>query len=106
MQRKKRYYLGNKGFKYIEVALVLGVTAILALIVVPNVIRAREEMQEKSCRANIISLNCVVDLAETAGDIEDPYNMTNAQMYANIMALGYMDKWPECPAHGAYVWDP
>lgn len=82
---------GNKGFTLIELMIVIAIIAILAAILVPNFLRARQQSQLSSCQSNLKNIATACEM----------YSVDNNGHYPTKIAMlvpSYLRQVPQCPA--------
>ncbi|MBI5800562.1 MAG: prepilin-type cleavage/methylation domain-containing protein [Verrucomicrobia bacterium] len=91
---------GRGGFTLIEVMIISGIVGLVAIIAVPNLIRARLTAQKSSCIANLKQIDGAMNqwAVETKKSPTDTYSLTDATL------LGYIkgSSLPICPGGGTY----
>lgn len=107
--RKKR-----KGFTLIELMIVIAIIAILAAVLVPNFMRAREASRLTACKSNLKNISTAVETYSndydglypggtggTTATLPEPGSTTDA---INTLATNYIGKKTKCPVQkGNYV---
>ncbi len=101
MKRRK------KGFTLIELMIVIAIIAILAAVLVPNFMRAREASRLTACKSNLKNISTSVETYSNDHDGLYPGN-TNFQDInssgidgVNTLATTYIGKTLNCPAAAA-----
>jgi prepilin-type N-terminal cleavage/methylation domain-containing protein len=89
----------TRGFTLIELMIVIAIIAIIAAILIPNFIHARDESQTSACEANLKHL--AVALEEYAVDNSGAYPPTGV-MTAGFMSTTYIRSYPQDPVSGAF----
>jgi prepilin-type N-terminal cleavage/methylation domain-containing protein len=100
---KKYFKKGIKGFTLIELMIVIAIIAILAAILIPNFIRAREEAQYSACESNEKNIATAVSMYSTDynGDYPDLGAAGSAFNTLSEMTPSYLQNFPSCPTNGA-----
>lgn len=91
MLRRPRKRL--KGFTLIELMIVIAIVAILAAILVPNLIRARSRGQLTACTSNLRNIGTAVEM----------YNVDASGRYPpslDVLTPSYLKTVPSCPTAG------
>ncbi|MFA5506354.1 MAG: prepilin-type N-terminal cleavage/methylation domain-containing protein [Vulcanimicrobiota bacterium] len=81
----------NTGFTLIELMIVIAIIAILAAILVPNMVRARSRSQLTACTTNLRNIATALEM----------YNVDFSGRYPTdfgILTPNYIKVVPECPA--------
>jgi type II secretion system protein G len=89
----------SKGFTLIELMIVIAIVAILAAILVPNLIRARSRSQLTGCTTNLKNIATALEM----------YNVDHTGRYPQdftTLAPNYMKTIPACPAAGSDTYTP
>lgn len=81
------------GFTLIELMIVIAIIAILAAILVPNLVRARSRSQLTGCTTNLKNLGTALEMYNV--DYKGRYPTTFSTLTPN-----YIKTIPECPAAG------
>ena len=87
------------GFTLIELMIVIAIVAILAAILVPNLIRARSRSQLTGCTTNLKNIATALEM----------YNVDHTGRYPQdftTLAPNYMKTIPACPAVGSDTYTP
>ncbi len=92
--RKKR-----KGFTLIELMIVIAIIAILAAVLVPNFMRAREASRLTACKSNLKNLSTGIETY--SNDFDGLYPST--QQHITSFMNNYMQKPILCPTREMYV---
>lgn len=83
-----------RGFTLIELMIVIAIIAILAAILVPNMVRARSRGQLVACTTNLKNIGTAMEL----------YTVDYKGRYPTSMAIltpNYLKTIPECPVAGS-----
>ncbi len=100
----KRYFKkGIKGFTLIELMIVIAIIAILAAILIPNFIRAREEAQYSACESNEKNIATAVSMYSTDYNGDYPDLGANGVSFNTLseMTPSYLQNFPSCPTNSA-----
>ena len=100
----KRYFKkGIKGFTLIELMIVIAIIAILAAILIPNFIRAREEAQYSACESNLKNIATALNMYSTDWNGSYPTVAMGADtgLTAFSFTPTYMQTIPSCPTDGS-----
>lgn len=98
MKRRK------KGFTLIELMIVIAIIAILAAVLVPNFMRAREASRLTACKSNLKNISTAVETYSNDWDGIYPGNTTIQDITSsgtkgvNTLASTYIGKTLNCPA--------
>jgi prepilin-type N-terminal cleavage/methylation domain-containing protein len=98
MKRRK------KGFTLIELMIVIAIIAILAAVLVPNFMRAREASRLTACKSNLKNISTAAETYSNDYDGLYPGNTTfqeitfSANSGVNTLANTYIGKILNCPA--------
>jgi len=88
----------ESGFTIIELMIVLCIIAILVGIVTLSMTVARTTIREGACKANLKTLENMVEHYKAENDKYPPDLDT-------LVSDGYLKRVPTCPAGGAYGYD-
>jgi len=95
----------KKGFTLVEIMVAVGIIALLAGIVIPNMIAAREKARINVCMANIRQLQGALNMAALVGN-EIIANLTDdAAIEAVVYHPDYIKSMPSCTNGGVYSTD-
>jgi len=87
----------RKGFTLIELMIVIAIIAILAAILVPNFLRARNQGQLTACKSNLKNMGTALEMYST--DYSGIYPAATASL---TVSGTYLQTLPTCPlASGA-----
>jgi len=87
------------GFTLVEIMTVVGIIGMLAILAIPNFIRARATSQRHIC---ITNLNKIEAAKQTWG-LENAKSLLEIPTVTDIAgANGYLKKMPLCPSSGDY----
>ena len=89
------------GFSFIELIVVLGIIAILAIIVFPLFKNMREDSTKNSCLANQRIVDDSYSIYLTKGGI---YNPVNTYGVSFLIQAGFLVNAPICKDNGVYSW--
>ncbi len=101
MKRRK------KGFTLIELMIVIAIIAILAAVLVPNFMRAREASRLTACKSNLKNISTAVETYSNDYDGLYPGNTrfqdinSSGTNGVNTLATTYIGKTLNCPAAAA-----
>jgi prepilin-type N-terminal cleavage/methylation domain-containing protein len=89
----------QQGFTLVEIMIVVSVIALLSVIAVPSMVRARETTQRTACISNLRQMSAAKDqwAIENFKSDFDPVVASEVSLYIK----GGM---PHCPANGIYMW--
>lgn len=95
----KTNHIRKSGFTLAEVMIVVSIVGLLAAVAVPNLAKARELSQTKTCLANLKQLQCAITVwgmenRKGAGD-----QIISDELYGPD---NYLRAEPKCPAGGEY----
>ena len=102
MKRRK------KGFTLIELMIVIAIIAILAAVLVPNFMRAREASRLTACKSNLKNISTAVETYSNDHDGVYPGNTAekdlDGQEHSGLSTLvkTYIGKALKCPAAAAH----
>ncbi len=68
-----------KGFTLIELLIVIAIIAILAAVLIPNVLNARKRAQDSAAQSYARQVATWIAAADTAGTITDPKRLQDSQ---------------------------
>ncbi len=98
----KRYFKkGIKGFTLIELMIVIAIIAILAAILIPNFIRAREEAQYSACESNLKNIATALNMYSTDWNGSYPTVSASGLYTLTSFTPTYMQTVPSCPTDGS-----
>lgn len=80
----------RKGFTLIELMIVIAIIAILAAILVPNFLRARNQGQLTACKSNLKNMGTALEMYST--DYSGTYPSA-----ASRLTTTYLQTLPRCP---------
>lgn len=97
----------EKGFTLIEIMLVVGIIAFLAVIALPGFIKARTETQKHGCINNLRIMSNAKEQSAIA-NMWATGRAIAAGSPEETMVLSYIknNTTPLCPASGTYTWRP
>jgi len=88
-------------FTLIEILIVLSILGVLAGLAVPAFKMVHKRSQQKSCYANLRTLNGAVQWYSADNNIT--YQITAPEHFDPLVEGGFLQARPECPANGAYT---
>ncbi len=91
-------WLNKKGFTLVEIMIVVAIIGLLAVIAIPNFIKARETAQKNACINNLR----IIDGAKEQYAIENHLSTTSSVDSADIGPY-IKGGFPGCPASGTYT---
>jgi prepilin-type N-terminal cleavage/methylation domain-containing protein len=89
----------DSGFTLIELMIVIAIIAILAAILVPNLVRAKSRSQLTGCQSNLRNLGNALEMYNV--DAQGRYPLAFGDLTPN-----YMKTIPLCPAAGSDTYSP
>ncbi|MBI2265816.1 MAG: prepilin-type N-terminal cleavage/methylation domain-containing protein [Armatimonadetes bacterium] len=88
-----------KGFTLIELMIVIAIIAILAMILVPNFLKARAQGQYSACQSNAKNIATALEMYST--DNDGHYPVSGATGTALLVSGNYIKTaMPKCPSAG------
>ena len=98
----------RNGFTLLEVLLVVVIIGILAALIVPRFLRAREDAETKICKGNLTILNTQSEKYQADQGI--PFSDPSVVPYPTYVELVtntnyFPDGPPSCPSGGTYSFD-
>lgn len=90
----KRAHFKKRGFTLIELMIVIAIIAILAAILIPNLVRARSRSQLTGCQTNLRNIGTALEM----------YNVDWSGRYpsaTSFLTPNYMKSLPRCPVAGS-----
>lgn len=92
---------GMRGFTLIELMIVIAIISILASILVPNFLRAREQAMYTACIANTKTLATALEMYATDHNSRYPKAGSISKLIPS-----YLKSLPLCPASGIETYSP
>ncbi|MGM9999101.1 MAG: type II secretion system protein [Candidatus Bruticola sp.] len=93
--RKTKY-----GFTLIELMIVIAILAILALIMLPNMMRSRDAAKLSSCKYNLRGIAAAMESYATDNSGMYPHDI-NKLVEKNSKGDAYLRSIPKCPVAGS-----
>jgi prepilin-type N-terminal cleavage/methylation domain-containing protein len=92
----------KSGFTLVEIMIVVAIIGLLAVIAIPNFIRARETSQANVCISNLRQLDSAVQqwALENDGGPASSVSLNDAKPYIGHNSNSQL---PHCPAGGTYA---
>jgi len=90
--------LNKKGFTLVEIMIVVAIIGLLAVIAIPNFVKARTTAQTNACINNMRQ----IDSAKQQWAIENNQDGTATPSSANVGSY-IRGGFPTCPASGTYT---
>lgn len=89
----------KRAFTLVEIMIVVLIIGILMAIAIPNFVRARENGQQKTCMANLRTIEQAKEIYTYTNSLHD-----GDAVDANAAWTGYAKgPFPSCPASGTYT---
>jgi prepilin-type N-terminal cleavage/methylation domain-containing protein len=95
------------GFTLVEIMIVVGIIALLAMIALPSLFKARTQSQTKTCINNLRLMSNAKEQAALASMWSTGKTITDGSAdSSNVLQYLKGSKLPVCPASGTYTWRP
>jgi prepilin-type N-terminal cleavage/methylation domain-containing protein len=89
----------KRGFTLVEIMIVVGIIGMLAVIAIPNFIRARNTAQRNACISNLRQ----IDAGKQQWAIENKQPNTATPTSDQVLLYIKNEKFPNCPGGGTYT---
>lgn len=97
----------RRGFTLVEILIVAGIIALLALMVLPSFVKSRTQSQTKVCINNLRLMSNAKEQAALASMWSTGKAIVeNSADATNILQYLKGSKLPTCPSGGSYTWRP
>lgn len=101
-----RMFKKDEGFTLVELMVVVLIIGILVAIAVPVFNAASDSARERSCQANLRTLDGAVEQWKAANVANVVAADADAADMEAVLAPMYVKEWPACPDTGAYTFAP
>lgn len=85
--------VGVRGMTLVEIMIVLGILAVLAAIIIPNVLKGRAQAQLNSCQENLNALSVALQQYALENGHDFPASLSD-------LVSQYIKELPTCPSSG------
>lgn len=91
----------NKGFTLLELMIVIAIISILAVVLIPNFVNARNAAKLTACQSILKNLGSIVEMYSNDNEGKYPANDFLITLTGNPL-MGYIDKDYNCPVVKEY----
>jgi len=93
---------GPGGFTLVEIMIVIAIIGLLAVIAIPNYVRARSQAQASSCISNLRQIDSAVFQLAIEKGLSTGVTITYPDDLVPYIKLNNASSIPPCPAFGVY----